>query len=67
MKNKIQIPKKIIIASHNLGKVKEINILLNDIGVSALPISKFSDKEPIEDGESFTENAFAIDAVVISS
>ena len=57
MKSKIQIPKKIIIASHNLGKVKEINILLNDIGVSALPISTFSDKEPIEDGENFIENA----------
>ena len=57
MKNKIQIPKTIIIASHNLGKVKEINILLNDIGVSALPISTFSDKEPIEDGENFIENA----------
>ena len=58
MKNKIQIPKTIIIASHNLGKVKEINILLNDIGVSALPISKFSDKEPIEDGEKFYRKCF---------
>ena len=57
MKNKIQIPNKIIIASHNPGKVKEINILLNDIRVSALPISIFSKVEPIEDGNSFAQNA----------
>ena len=57
MKNKIQIPKKIIVASHNPGKVKEINILLNDIGIAALPVSKFSQEEPIEDGKTFAENA----------
>ena len=57
MKNKIQIPNKIIIASHNPGKVKEINILLNDINVSALPISIFSKVEPIEDGKNFAQNA----------
>jgi len=57
MENKIQIPKKIIVASHNPGKVKEINILLNDIGIAALPVSKFSQEEPIEDGKTFAENA----------
>ena len=57
MKNKIKIPKEIVIASHNNGKVKEINILLNDIGIKALPISNFSDVEPIENGNSFKENA----------
>ena len=57
MKNKIQIPRKIIVASHNPGKVKEINILLNDIGIDALPVSKFSQEEPIEDGKTFAENA----------
>ena len=57
MKNKIQIPNKIIIASHNPEKVKEINILLNDINVSALPISIFSKVEPIEDGKNFAQNA----------
>ena len=57
MKNKIQIPRKIIVASHNPGKVKEINILLNDIGIAALPISNFSKEEPIEDGKTFAENA----------
>jgi len=53
----VQIPKEIVIASHNNGKVKEINILLNDIGIKALPISNFSDIEPIENGNSFKENA----------
>ena len=57
MKNKIQIPKTIVIASHNHGKVKEINILLNDINVTAIPISVFSKEEPIEDGNSFAQNA----------
>ena len=57
MKNKIKIPREIVIASHNEGKVKEINILLNDIGIKALPISNFSDIEPIENGNSFKENA----------
>ena len=57
MINRIELPKEIIIASHNPGKVKEINILLNDIGIKAYPISLFSDIEPIENGSSFSENA----------
>ena len=57
MINRIELPKEIIIASHNPGKVKEINILLNDIGIKAFPISLFSDIEPIENGNSFAENA----------
>ena len=57
MINRIELPKEIIIASHNPGKVKEINILLNDIGIKAFPISLFSDIEPIENGSSFSENA----------
>ena len=57
MINRIELPKEIIIASHNPGKVKEINILLNDIGIKAYPISLFSDIEPIENGNSFAENA----------
>ena len=56
-KNKIKVPKEIIIASHNPGKVKEINILLNDIGIKALPISIYSDIEPTENGNNFKENA----------
>ena len=57
MINRIELPKEVIIASHNPGKVKEINILLNDIGIKAFPISLFSDIEPIENGSSFSENA----------
>ena len=57
MINRIELPKEIIIASHNPGKVKEINILLKDIGIKAYPISLFSDIEPIENGSSFAENA----------
>jgi len=57
MITKIELPKEIVIASHNPGKVREINILLNDIGIKAYPISLFSDIEPIENGSSFAENA----------
>ena len=57
MKNKIKVPREIIIASHNQGTVKEINILLNDIGIKASPISDYSQVEPIENGKSFKENA----------
>lgn len=57
MNNKIELPREIIIASHNPGKVKEINILLNDIGIKASPISSFSNIEPIENGNNFEENA----------
>ena len=59
MKNKIIINKKdqILIASHNSGKVKEINILLSPLGLKAIPISKFSKIEPIENGNTFEENA----------
>ena len=46
-----------MIASHNGGKVKEINILLSPLGLKAIPISKFSKIEPIENGNTFEENA----------
>lgn len=59
MNNKIQLNKKdkIVIASHNKGKVKEINILLEPLGLSAIAISEFSNIEPEENGNSFEENA----------
>ena len=59
MKNKIILDKndELIVASHNQGKVKEINILLQSLGIKTSSISKYSNKEPIEDGLTFEENA----------
>ena len=49
--------KKIIIASHNKGKIKEIKVLLKPLKVEVLSANDFNLKEPIEDGLSFKENA----------
>ena len=59
MKNKIKINKKdkIVIASHNNGKVKEIDLLLKPFGLSTISIAKYSNIEPIENGLTFEENA----------
>jgi len=59
MKKKIEINKKdkIIIASHNKGKVKEINLLLKPLKLEAIAISKYSNVEPLENGTTFEENA----------
>ena len=59
MKNKINIRKKdkIIIASHNKGKVEEINLLLKPLKLEAIAISNYSKIEPLENGLTFEENA----------
>jgi len=59
MKNKIKINKneKIVIASHNKGKVKEIKDLLEPLALKAVSVSKFSIIEPKENGADFKENA----------
>ena len=49
--------KKIVIASHNLGKVKEIKILLKPLQIEVLSANDYNLKEPLEDGLSFEENA----------
>ena len=48
---------KIIIASHNKGKVKEIEVMLKPLKVEVLSADDFNLKEPIEDGLTFEENA----------
>ena len=50
---------KIVIASHNKGKVEEIKILLKPLKIEVLSAKDFNLKEPIEDGLSFEENALA--------
>ena len=57
MKKYIFNNNKIVIASHNKGKVKEINIMLKPLKIEVLSANDFNLIEPIEDGFSFEENA----------
>ena len=49
--------KKILIASHNTGKVREIKVLLKPLKIKILSASDFNLNEPVENGLSFEENA----------
>ena len=57
MKNYVFNDNKIVIASHNKGKVKEIKIMLKPLKIEVLSAGDFNLKEPIEDGLSFEKNA----------
>ncbi len=48
--------KELVLASHNAGKLKELQAMLGD-AVRVRSISEFSDIEPEETGLSFVENA----------
>lgn len=47
---------ELVLASHNAGKLKELQAMLGDT-VRVRPIGEFSDVEPEETGLSFVENA----------
>ena len=57
MERKVFNQNKIVIASHNKGKIREIRDLLNPLKIEILSANNFNLKEPIEDGLSFEENA----------
>ena len=48
---------KLVIASHNKGKVREIGELLAPFGVETVSAGELGLPEPVEDGLSFTANA----------
>ena len=48
---------KLIVASHNQGKVREIGELLADFGVEPISASDLGLPEPVEDGDTFIANA----------
>ncbi len=56
MARKFSAP-KLVIASHNPGKVREIDDLLAGHAVEIVSAGALGLPEPVEDGESFTENA----------
>jgi XTP/dITP diphosphohydrolase len=47
----------IVVASHNAGKLREINALLYPLGVTAVPVSQFSTDVPEETEVTFAGNA----------
>ena len=49
--------KKLVIASHNPGKVYEINNLLSPFGVEVVSAGELGLPEPVEDGDTFSVNA----------
>jgi len=49
--------KKLVVASHNPGKVKEINELLGPFGVETIPAASLGLPEPAETGSTFEANA----------
>ncbi|WP_025897598.1 RdgB/HAM1 family non-canonical purine NTP pyrophosphatase [Sneathiella glossodoripedis] len=48
---------RLIVASHNQGKVREIGELLDDFGVEPVSAGELGLPEPVEDGDSFIANA----------
>ena len=51
------LPGKLVIASHNAGKVKEIRALLAPFGIEPVSASELGLPEPEETGTTFAENA----------
>ena len=49
--------KKLVIASHNDGKVREIGELLAPLGIEVVSAAALKLPEPVEDGDSFAANA----------
>lgn len=60
---------RLVLASHNPGKLREIRELVEPFGFTPLPVSQFSSVEPDETGTTFAENARikAHAAVAVSS
>lgn len=49
--------KRIVLASNNAGKVREISQLLEHSGIEVLPQAQFDIQDAVEDGLTFVENA----------
>ncbi|MCA0423912.1 MAG: RdgB/HAM1 family non-canonical purine NTP pyrophosphatase [Proteobacteria bacterium] len=48
---------RVVIATHNAGKLREMNDLLGPFGIEAVSASQLGLPEPVEDGTMFSENA----------
>ncbi len=54
---KLERGMKLLVASHNPGKVREINALIEPFGLEAVSAAELDIPEPVEDGVTFGENA----------
>lgn len=48
---------ELVVASHNPGKVREINDLIKPFGFAAISVGELGLPEPVEDGDTFGANA----------
>jgi XTP/dITP diphosphohydrolase len=48
---------RIVLATRNQGKLREIRGMLAPLGVEVLPVTEFTDQSPAETGLTFVENA----------
>ncbi len=48
---------RIVLATNNAGKLRELRAMLQPIGFSVLPKAEFTSEEVVEDGDSFVANA----------
>jgi XTP/dITP diphosphohydrolase len=51
------MPNKIVLASNNQGKIKELSRILAELDIEILPMSAFNLASPEETGTTFVENA----------
>ena len=64
MKERIFTHNKLVIASHNKGKIVEIKDLLSPLNIEILSAYDFDIEEPEENGASFEDNALIKSAFV---
>ena len=64
MEKRIFNHKKLVIASHNKGKIIEISDLLAPLNIEILSAYDFDLEEPVENGSTFEENALIKSAFV---
>lgn len=57
MSHRKLIPGKLVVASHNKGKIREINELLGPYGFEVVSAGDLDLPEPVEDGLTFEDNA----------
>jgi len=53
----MSVPKQIVLASGNAGKIREIADIFSSLGITVTPQDKFDIESPEETGETFIENA----------
>lgn len=56
-KRQLKVIQKLILATHNPGKVQELQGILEPLGITVLSAKDFDLIEPLEDGDTFEANA----------